>query len=1123
MKGLGTNRNRHLSDSCDPSSVPPEALYPQKTSTLPRSPYLLSPTMDHYGTMDPHHYPSANPGSLPPDCMLPLNNQLSNSSTFPRIHYNSYDQSDFSPPGDSIGGITTGTMGTSMSMGMGMGIGMAGMSGRTPMITSGSATISHHATKNQVPPNLLEQFDKQLPGGRDGFSTLQFHRTSAVAATKQRTDSPGRIRYMLHSVQKLFAKSQSLESHNMKGNINGRSAGSGGGSSGTEDGGKQNRRSKSKDRGTKSEGTAKRRPRSNMSGYWSSDDLDSSDLSSYRNPMAMMTLGRPTTHDSQGGQSRYIHSGYNTISSSKSNNDMKYQALPGPGGGGGGGGASMLINDSDFMKGSSWSTLTMGQPRQVIQKGSATLDRSMLKSKSCQQELTCNYLQVGRRVSRPEVNVGDWSSTLGRSGGANEIPCRRMRSGSYVKAMGDIEDSDDSEGSPKPSPKTAARRQSYLRATQQSLSDQLPPRNCLPSLRELSNNRSLDNLDCIGDSGSSFPRWDDDDFSQACSTLGRSSCIGQLRDLEMSHRYEDRSSESTYRDSRSHSQDNPEPPDLPMPTCFRSRSHSYLRAIQAGCSQDDDTASMDSGSPPPTATTVRTYSTSTVSTCITTCKKAAPPPVPPRTTSKPYISVTVQSSTESAQDNYLDQQDRRSEVNSQSSHAHSNSSDSLDSTRANSLARGISRPPHIIPTPVATPREPITANAATTANASTETSDSVVQHEPLKTGLSKGNLVAEEPQVVPIPRRKLSSIGIQVDCIQEVQREETPPLARFQSIGVQVEDGWQLSRSSSMASKQEIDSDTQDISIISHIISNNARPTEKKVMVNSASQSMHSPPGRNSLDNGDATGGASSPPPPRQILNRSTTRSSSSSFSESLDPALDPSSLPPPDPWLESGNGSNSSAPQSGGGGTLCRRDGHWFLKLLQAETGRMEGWCQQMDQETKDNQLSEEVLGKVRSAVGSAQLLMSQKFQQFRGLCEQNLNVNANPRATAQDLAGFWDLLQLSIEDISLKFDELYHLKSNDWQPVPSAAAHSPPERKDEDKSAPPVPKKPGKGRPALGREKSADSSSTSSSASAEKQRQEARKRLLAAKKAASFRQNSATESADSIEIYVPEAQTRL
>ncbi|XP_069366349.1 disks large-associated protein 4 isoform X5 [Paralichthys olivaceus] len=1193
MKGLGTNRNRHLSESCDPSSGHPEALYPHKTSTLPRSPYLLSPSMDHYGTMDPHLYPSANPDSFPPDCMLPLNNQLSNSSTFPRIHYNSYDQSDFSPPGDSIGGISTGTMGPSMSMGMGTSMGMAGLSGRTPMITSGSATISHHMTKSQAPQSLLE-FDKQLSAGRDGFSTLQFHRTSAVAAAKQRTDSPGRIRYMLHSVQKLFAKSQSLESHNMKGNVNGRSTGSGGGSSSTEDGGKQNRRSKSKDRGTKSEASAKRRPRSNMSGYWSSDDLDSSDLSSYHNTMAMMTLGRPSGHESQ---SRYIHSGYNTISSSKSSNDMKYQGLPGPGGGGGGGlgrTGAMVINDNDYMKGGSWSTLTMGQPRPVIQKGSATLDRSMLKSKSCQQELTCNYLQVGRR--------GEWS-TLGHSGGANEIPCRRMRSGSYVKAMGDMEDSDDSEGSPKPSPKSAARRQSYLRATQQSLSDQLPPRNrtldyallqgeldalwsplhsvsslhqlgrsmssCLPSLRELSNNRSLDNLDCIEGTGLSLPRWDDDDFSQACSTLGRRSCMGQLRDLDMGRHYEDRSSDSTYRDSRSHSQDNPEPPDLPMPTCFRSRSHSYLRAIQAGCSQDDDTASIDSScSHPPTDTTVRTYSSSTddlstqwktwkeqfgsyliatgldkapkekqlalflqrfgtdrprirpshtVSTCITTCKKVAPPPVPPRTTSKPYISVTVQSSTESAQDNYLDQQDRRSEVNSQSSHAHSNSSDSLDSTRANSLARSIPRPPHIIPTPIAIPREPI---APTTANASTETSDSVVQHESLKSGLNKGNLVAEEPLVAPVPRRKLSSIGIQVDCIQEVPREETPPLARFQSIGVQVEDGWQTSRSSSMASKQEIDSGTQDI-VISHI--NNTKPTEKKIMVSSASQSMTFPPGQDSLDNGDATGDISSPPPPRQILKRSTTRSSSSSFSESLDPALDPSSLPPPDPWLESGNGSHSSVPQSGGGGTLCRRDGHWFLKLLQAETGRMEGWCQQMEQETKDNQLTEEVLGKVRSAVGSAQLLISQKFQQFRGLCEQNLNVNANPRPTAQDLAGFWDLLQLSIEDISLKFDELYHLKSNDWQPVPSAAAHSPPERKDEDMVSPPASKKPGKGRPSLGREKSADCSSTSSSASAEKQRQEARKRLLAAKKAASFRQNSATESADSIEIYVPEAQTRL
>ncbi|PWA30802.1 hypothetical protein CCH79_00017343, partial [Gambusia affinis] len=68
-----------------------------------------------------------------------------------------------------------------------------------------------------------------------------------------------------------------------------------------------------------------------------------------------------------------------------------------------------------------------------------------------------------------------------------------------------------------------------------------------------------------------------------------------------------------------------------------------------------------------------------------------------------------------------------------------------------------------------------------------------------------------------------------------------------------------------------------------------------------------------------------------------------------------------------------------------------------------------------------------------------------------------------------------------------------------------------------PPVPKKPHKvvphHHPPLARDRSLESS--------EKQRQEARKRLMAAKRAASVRQNSATESADSIEIYIPEAQT--
>nr|XP_013800380.1 PREDICTED: disks large-associated protein 3-like [Apteryx mantelli mantelli] len=94
-----------------------------------------------------------------------------------------------------------------------------------------------------------------------------------------------------------------------------------------------------------------------------------------------------------------------------------------------------------------------------------------------------------------------------------------------------------------------------------------------------------------------------------------------------------------------------------------------------------------------------------------------------------------------------------------------------------------------------------------------------------------------------------------------------------------------------------------------------------------------------------------------------------------------------------------------------------------------MEGWCQQMEREAEDYDLPEEILEKIRSAVGSAQLLMSQKVQQFYRLCQQNMDPNAFPVPTFQDLAGFWDLLQLSIEDVSMKFAELQQLKANGWK----------------------------------------------------------------------------------------------
>lgn len=61
--------------------------------------------------------------------------------------------------------------------------------------------------------------------------------------------------------------------------------------------------------------------------------------------------------------------------------------------------------------------------------------------------------------------------------------------------------------------------------------------------------------------------------------------------------------------------------------------------------------------------------------------------------------------------------------------------------------------------------------------------------------------------------------------------------------------------------------------------------------------------------------------------------------------------VPRRDAWMERGS---RSLPDSGRA-SPCHRDGEWFIKLLQAEVEKMEGWCQQMEREAEDYDLPEE------------------------------------------------------------------------------------------------------------------------------------------------------------------------
>lgn len=987
MKGLSGSRSHHHGVTCDSAC---DSL----SHHSDRKPYLLSPVEHH--PADHPYYTQRN--SFQAECVGPFSDPLA-SSTFPRRHYNSQQE----------------------------------LKDECAVVPRTLATKA-----NRIPPNLLDQFERQLPLNRDGYHTLQYKRT----AVEHRSDSPGRIRHLVHSVQKLFTKSHSLEGPS-KGSVNGGKA-----SPDETQTVRYGKRSKSKERRTE----PKSRPNTSP-GWWSSDDNLDGDMCIYHAPSGVMTMGRCPDRSA----SQYFMETYNTISeqavkASRSNNDVKCSTC-----------ANLPVNlDAPLLKKSAWSsTLTVSRAREVYQKASVNMDQAMVKSESCQQERSCQYLQVPQ---------DEWTGYTPR-GKDDEIPCRRMRSGSYIKAMGD-EDSGDSDTSPKPSPKVAARRESYLKATQPSLTElttlkisnehspklQIRSHSYLRAVSEVSINRSLDSLDPAGLLTSPKFRSRNESYMRAMST------ISQVSEMEVNGQFES-VCESVFSELESQAV---EALDLPMPGCFRMRSHSYVRAIEKGCSQDDECVSLRSSSPPRTTTTVRTIQSSTgviklssaveVSSCITTYKKT-PPPVPPRTTTKPFISITAQSSTESAQDAYMDGQGQRGDIISQS--GLSNSTESLDSMKA--LTAAIEA-----------------ANAQIHGPASQHMSNNPAT---VTTTTTIATITTEDRKKDHFKKNRCLSIGIQVDDAEEPEKTgENKAPSKFQSIGVQVEEEKcfrRFTRSNSVTTAVQADLDFHD----------------------NLENSLES------IDDSSCPG-----PAARQFSRDASTSTVSIQGSgnhyhacaadDDFDADFDPSILPPPDPWIDSITEDPLEAVQR----SVCHRDGHWFLKLLQAERDRMEGWCQQMEREERENNLPEDILGKIRTAVGSAQLLMAQKFYQFRELCEENLNPNAHPRPTSQDLAGFWDMLQLSIENISMKFDELHQLKANNWKQMD-------PLDKKERRAPPPVPKKPAKGPAPLIRERSLESS----------QRQEARKRLMAAKRAASVRQNSATESAESIEIYIPEAQTRL
>lgn len=153
--------------------------------------------------------------------------------------------------------------------------------------------------------------------------------------------------------------------------------------------------------------------------------------------------------------------------------------------------------------------------------------------------------------------------------------------------------------------------------------------------------------------------------------------------------------------------------------------------------------------------------------------------------------------------------------------------------------------------------------------------------------------------------------------------------------------------------------------------------------------------------------------------NESTASGSIVNLAPSNNGSVIGSGLSPDDPLLMSEQGET--------------QDGHYFIKVLENEIFKFEeNICDfEEDLNSQGSLISDEVRDTILVVIGMAKLLMAQKLTQFRELCYKNINVSREEDPfvpTCQDLAGFWDMVSIQVDQIHDRFSKLGDLRKADW-----------------------------------------------------------------------------------------------
>ncbi|XP_060068113.1 uncharacterized protein LOC132548278 [Ylistrum balloti] len=200
--------------------------------------------------------------------------------------------------------------------------------------------------------------------------------------------------------------------------------------------------------------------------------------------------------------------------------------------------------------------------------------------------------------------------------------------------------------------------------------------------------------------------------------------------------------------------------------------------------------------------------------------------------------------------------------------------------------------------------------------------------------------------------------------------------------------------------------------------------------------------------------------------------------------------------------------------------DGAYFLRLTELEKNSLSSHCAHVEVDLQCDEVPEEVRGKIRAAIGKANLLVDQKCKQFQELCSEHIEPSADRKLLkVEDLQGFWDMIKLQIDSVYRMFAEIELSRQNGWKELnahsQNSSVNSSPKSGSLSLSNASTPSgTPGSRRRAMKVKDTPESSPerTEKMRAAARAREEARKRMLAEKRAAMRQKQQQKE----VEIFV-------